>query len=84
MNPARIDIYPKNVFTFKTTCLIYTDCGSNFRLPEYRYFFKNTKIGPGSIKFPPGRSKVVDIFMLPAGWLLATSLKTILGIYKKL
>lgn len=43
MNPAGIDIYPKNVFTFKTTCLIYTDCGSNFRLPEYCYFFKKNQ-----------------------------------------
>lgn len=43
MDPAGIDIYPKNVFTFKTTCLIYTDCGSNFRLPEYRYFFKKNQ-----------------------------------------
>jgi len=52
--------------------------------PNIVTFLKKTKIEPGSIKFPPGRSKVVDIFMLPAGWLLATSLKTILGIYKKL
>jgi len=43
MNPAGIDIYPKNVFTFKTTCLIYIDCGSNFRLPEYCYFFKKNQ-----------------------------------------
>jgi|GEM_PF-5302247 len=57
MDPAGIDIYPKNVFTFKTTCLIYTDCGSNFWRPEYRYLLKKTKIGSGSIKIPTGNIK---------------------------